>query len=91
MEVIETLSKRNIIFLKVLVYAVLVLALHHAILSLGSGVACDVRHVESEKNTCSSGVTSMFETILCDPSSKLHPTSSPRVLCLAARSLGEVL
>ena len=57
---------------KVLVYAVLVFGMRHSILSLGSGVACNFRHVVSEKK-CSSGRPSKSETILINFSTKLHP------------------
>ena len=57
---------------KVLVYAVLVFGMRHSILSLGSGVACNFRHVVSEKK-CSSGRPSRSETILINFSTKLHP------------------
>jgi hypothetical protein len=50
---------------KVLVNAVLVFGMRHSMLSLGSGVACDFRHVVSaKKNPAASGAASKFETVL---------------------------
>ena len=64
-------------FVKVLVNAVLVFGMRHSMLSLGSGVACDFRHVVSAKKMLQHQGRHQnlkpYSPILRMPSNKLHP------------------